>query len=300
MSDNATQRVAVLGTGVMGKGMARSLRRGGHDVVVWNRTRSRAEVLADDGITVAGSVREAVEGADVVVTMLFDTDAVLAIADELIDSLGPDAVWLQSATVGPEGIARIAAKRPTTRLLDAPMLGTKAPAEQGTLVGLLSGPQELIDAAGPALAAMTSRSIIAGGTVGAASGLKLACNAWIGTITAATAQSVALAEGLGVDPALFLSAIEGGAADSAYAQMKGREMLNGSFEPSFSVDGVRKDTALIHDAIAGAGLRTELTDAVQRLFDDASAAGHGGEDLAAVRLSFTGPPQVSPPSSRPS
>ncbi len=266
--------------------MARSLRRGGHDTVVWNRTRSRAQPLDAEGITVAATVTEAVKGADVAVTMLFDTDAVLAIADELVAALGPDAVWLQSATVGPEGIARIAAHCPTSRLVDAPLLGTKAPAEQGKLVALLSGPQNLLEAAAPALASMSSRSVVAGEDLGTASALKLACNAWIGTITAATAQSVALAESLGVDASLFLSAIEGGATDSAYAQMKGKEMLRGNYEPSFSVDGVRKDTGLIRDAIAGAGLRTELVDAVQRLFDDASDSGHGSDDMAAVRLSF--------------
>lgn len=286
MTEATTQRVALLGTGTMGAGMARSLQRGGHDTVVWNRTRARAEPLADDGITVADTVTEAVDGADVVVTILFDTDAVLAVTDELVAALGQDAVWLQCSTVGPAGMSRITSHSKSTQLVDAPMLGTKAPAEQGKLVALLSGPQMLLDAAAPALAAMTSRTVSAGAEIGAASALKLACNAWIGAITAATAQSVALAEGLGVDPALFLAAIEGGPTDSAYAQMKGRAMMSGSYEPSFTVDGVGKDTGLIRDAIAGAGLRTDLVDAVQQLFAVASDAGHGGDDMAAVRLSF--------------
>lgn len=287
MSEITKQRIAVLGIGAMGAGMAQSLQRAGHDTIVWNRTRSKAEPLSSDGITVADSVTEAVQGADVVVTMLFDTEAVLAVIDELTAAIGPDAVWLQSSTVGPDGIAQIAAKSGSSRLVDAPMLGTKAPAEQGKLVALVSGPQALIAAATPAIEAMSARTIVAGDALGAASGLKLVCNAWIGAITAATAQSVALAEGLGLDAKLFLSAIEGGPTDSAYAQMKGRSMMESSYEPSFTVDGVSKDTGLIRDAIAGAGLRTDLVDAVQQLFAATSAAGHGSDDMAAVRLSFS-------------
>src|SRR6478609_982461 len=102
-------RAAVLGTGIMGAAMARSLAREGHDVSVWNRTRSRADEVAGDRISVCGSVGEAVDGADVVITMVFDTDAVLGVTDELVGALGADAVWLQSSTVGPAGMARIAA-----------------------------------------------------------------------------------------------------------------------------------------------------------------------------------------------
>ncbi len=92
----------------MGAGMARSLRTQGHEVVAWNRTRAKAEPLADAGIEIADSVRQAADGADAVITMLFDTDATLAVSDELVGALAADAVWIQSGTVGPDGIARIA------------------------------------------------------------------------------------------------------------------------------------------------------------------------------------------------
>lgn len=286
MTEATTQRVAVLGTGVMGAGMAHSLRRAGHDVVVWNRTRSKAEDVATEGISVASSVTEAVRDADVVVTILFDADAVLEVARELVLALRADAVWLQSTTVGSAGIERIATESGSARLVDAPMLGTKAPAEQGKLVALLSGPSALIDAARPALDALTARTVVAGDALGKASALKLVCNAWVVSITAATAQSVALAEGLDVDPALFLASIEGGPTDSAYAQLKGTAMIGGDYSPSFAIDGARKDTGLIRDAVAGAGLRTDLVDAVHALFSEASSAGHGEHDMSAVRTAF--------------
>jgi 3-hydroxyisobutyrate dehydrogenase len=178
-------RVAVLGTGVMGAGMARSAKRAGLDVVAWNRTRDRAALLADDGIEVADSVTAAAGGADVVLTALFDTDAVLAVADDLLAALQPEAVWLQTATVGPGGIARIAERAGAATLVDAPVLGTRKPAEDGALTNLVSGDRAAIEAARPVLDAIGSRTVVVGDTTGPASALKLVCNAWIGAITAA-------------------------------------------------------------------------------------------------------------------
>ena len=280
-------KVALLGTGTMGAGMARSCKREGLDVVAWNRTREKAEPLADDGSEIADTVADAVRGADVVVTMLFDVDAVLEHLDEIAGALGEDAVWLQSSTVGPPGMARIAEAAPAgTPLVDAPMLGTKKPAQDGKLVPLVSGPSELIERARPVLDAVGTKTIEAGDDLGRASALKLACNAWVLSITAATAQSVALAEKQGLDGQLFLDAIKDGAADSPYAQLKGSAMLAGDFTPSFEVDGGRKDAGLIADAARSAGVSAAVFDQVKAMFDRASENGHGDDDLAAVFTAF--------------
>lgn len=279
----------MLGTGTMGAGMARSLRRAGFDVVAWNRTRSKAEPLAEDGVQIAASVADAVRGADIVITMLFDADAVLGVTGDITGNLGSDAVWLQSATVGIEGIQRIAAAAQGAAMVDAPMLGTKQPAEQGKLVPIVSGDAALIAKAQPVLDAVGTKTVHAGSELGQASALKLACNAWIFAITAATAQSVALAERLGIDGAKFLQCIEGGASDSGYAQLKGKMMLAHDFTPSFGVDGGRKDLSLIHEAAKSAGIDSAMLDGIRAVFDRASDAGHGEDDLAAVYAAFTTP-----------
>jgi len=278
-------RIAVIGTGLIGAGMAGSLAREGHDVVVWNRTRSKAEALAGGRITVAPTVAEAVAGAEVVMSVLFDAEATLAVADELAGHLADGAVWVQSATVGPDG-ARAIAERAPGRVLDAPVLGTRKPAEDGTLVVLASGPSALIEAARPALDAIGSRVVVAGPEVGQGSALKLAANAWVGLITAGTAQSLALARGLGVEPQLFLDALDGGAADSPYAHLKGGAMLSGEMPLSFALDGVRKDLGLMLEAARGAGVRDDLLVAVRALFDSAADRGHGDQDLAAVYAAY--------------
>jgi 3-hydroxyisobutyrate dehydrogenase len=280
-------RVAVLGTGTMGTGMAHSMQRAGLQVTAWNRTAERARPLAGDGIVVAASVAEAVRGADVVVTMLFDADAVLSITDQLVDSLDDDAVWLQSSTVGPEGTERIATAAGDAPLVDAPVLGTKDPAEKGTLTVVVSGPPDLIDKARPVLDAIGSKTVVAGERVGPASALKLAGNAWIATLTAGTAQSLALAEALGVTPSLFLDAIRDTPSDSPYAQSKGSAMIAGDFAPSFAVKGLLKDLDLMLAAASTTAFADELLRGLERLYRREADTGHADDDVAAVRLEFT-------------
>ena len=276
-------RVTVLGTGIMGSGIARSLLREGHEVTVWNRTAERAAALAADGAVVEHSAAAAVAGAEAVLTLLFDADSVLEVVGGV--DLPGGCVWLQSSTVGLDGIARIADHASTRGLglLDAPVLGTRAPAEQGTLVALVSGDPATVETARPVLDAISSRTVVVGPEVGAASALKMVCNAWVGTITAALGQSVALAEGLGLDPRLFLAAIEGGPVDAPYVRAKAGPMLSGDYPPSFTVRGAEKDLGLIVDAVRRAGVDDDLAQVVRGLFRRARDAGHGGDDMAAVR-----------------
>jgi 3-hydroxyisobutyrate dehydrogenase len=282
-------RTAVLGTGIMGAAMARSLAREGHEVRVWNRTRGRADAVADGPITAHPTIADAVAGSDVVITMLYDADSVLAIADELVAGLGPEAVWLQMTTVGPAGIARIAdsAGPVADRLLDAPVLGTRQPAETGNLVVLVSGPGDAVDRAAPVLDAVGSRTMRVGDRVGPASALKLANNSWVASINAATAQAMGLAEALGLEPRLFLEAIKGGASDSAFAQMKGAMMADRAWdEPAFALDSVRKDVGLMIEAAADAAFPVDLLTTLLSVYDRASQKGVGGADMSAVRTAF--------------
>ena len=281
-------RVALLGTGTMGAGMARSLLRAGLEVAVWNRSADRAAPLADDGASVCATPVDAVRGADAVVTMLYDVDSVLDVVGGVVAEIG-DAVWVQSATIGLDGIRRVAAfaEEHGLRVLDAPVLGTRKPAEDGDLVVLVSGSPTLRDSAQPVFDAIGSRTMWVGDDLGDASALKLAANAWVASITAATAQSVALARALGLDPQLFLDAIAGAPVDSRYAHVKGAAMIAGTYEPAaFAVDGVAKDVALIQGAAAAAGVDTRLLEALAELYGDASRAGFGAADMGAVYVAF--------------
>jgi 3-hydroxyisobutyrate dehydrogenase len=272
----------------MGAGMARSLLREGHDVTVWNRSQEKAKPLADDGATVADTAAAAVAGADVVVTMLFDLEPVLAVMADVAESWPTGAVWVQSSTVGVEGTRRVEAfaRERGIDVLDAPVLGTKAPAENGQLVWLVSGPSSLRDKVAGPFDAMGTRTQWVSETLGDASKLKLAVNAWIGAMVNGIAQSIALARGLGLDPQQFLEAVEGQAVDAPYVQLKGKAMISGDYSPSFELDGVIKDTSLIRDAMTEAGTSTTLADAVADRLAAASSSGHGEEDMAAVVYAY--------------
>lgn len=281
-------RVSVLGTGAMGAGVAGSLRRAGHDVTVWNRTRERAEPLADAGATVVDTPSEAVADAEVVLLTLFDTDAVVDVLEQAAGDAPEEAVWVQASTIGTAGtetVVQLAAKYDIT-LVEAMMLGTKAPAEQGKLTLLAAGPADVLDGLGSVFEAIAVKTVRAGEQVGQGTALKLAANAWIASITAATGQSLAIARSLGLDPALFLEAIDGSASDSPYAHTKGESMIEGAFPAQFALDGLRKDIGLIAEAARAAGVSTVLLEALGRVYADASAAGHGGDDIAAVGTAF--------------
>ncbi|MBT2502801.1 NAD(P)-dependent oxidoreductase [Curtobacterium sp. ISL-83] len=272
----------------MGAGVAGSLLREEHDVTVWNRTPDRAAPLAEQGATVATDAGDAVGDAEVVLLTLFDTDAVVDVLEAAAGEAPTDAVWVQSSTIGVDGtetVVQLAAKYGIT-LVEAMMLGTKAPAEQGKLTLLTGGPSADVDRIRPVLDAIGVKTVHAGDRVGDGTALKLAANAWIASLTAATGQSLAIARALGLDPDLFLDAIEGSASDSAYAHAKGAVMIAGEFPAQFALDGLRKDIGLITQAAGAAGVSTTLLDALGRVYADASAAGHGGDDIAAVGTAF--------------
>src|SRR3954468_10559916 len=275
--------VAVLGTGTMGAGMVRSLRRADLPVRMWNRDPAKARALTSTGAEAFDAAAEAVRGADVVLTMLLDADAVL----DVIRAAAPTAgtTWLQASTVGVEGAERTAevARELGLVLVDCPVLGTKQPAEQGKLVLLASGPAEARARLEPVLDALGSKTLWLG-EAGAGSRLKLACNAWLFMVTAGTAQSIALARGLGVDPRDFLAAIEGGPLDTPYAHLKAGLMLRDDFPVSFGLTGAAKDARLIRAALQRSGISDRLTAAVLETMEAAAERlpDPGSVDLAAL------------------
>ena len=283
MTDQPT--VALLGTGTMGAGMARNIAAAGIPLRVWNRTRSKAEPLAEAGAEVAGSPAEAVRDADIVLTMLFDVDSVEATLDEARAALKPGAVLLQQSTVGIEGADRLAVRAEKLGLVyvDAPVLGTKKPAEDGALVILASGPDEAKDVVKPVLDAIGSRTVWVG-PAGQGTRLKLVANSWVLTVVEGIAESLTLARALGVEPRQFLEVVKGGAMDAPYVQLKGGAMLDGDFTPAFGLDGAAKDAGLIVDAARAAGADLAVIEAVQQHFARALAAGHGDKDMSATFL----------------
>ncbi len=264
--------------------MARSIIRAGHDLTVWNRSHDKAAPLAQDGATVVTDPVEAVRGADVVVTMLYDVDSVADVFGTVADAFSDDAVWLQTSTVGLDGVDRLArlAREHGVAMLDAPVLGTKEPAEKGALTVLVGGDEALRERVGPVLEAIGAGTVWVGSELGDGHRLKLVANSWVLSLVTATGQAIGLAQRLGVDPQLFLDAISGGPLDAGYAQLKGKAMLAREFPASFGADGALKDAGLIAAAMESVGMDASVMQAIHDRFVATVDAGHGREDMASV------------------
>lgn len=284
-SPASTTSVALLGAGTMGAPIARNLARAGLRVTAWNRTPAKAEALAADGVGAAASPAAAASGAAVLVTMLADTAAIesaVAGPGGALAALPDGAVWLQMSTVGVAGaraLAALAAEHGVA-FVDAPVLGSREPAEAGELVVLASGP----DAARPlcdAILAPLARRTLWLGPAGAGSALKVVVNAWLMSTTAALAETIALAETLGVDPASFLDVTDNGAIGALYTALNGAAMVERSFPQRFPLALALKDAALALEAAGGAG-SSPVFEATHAQFARAVELGHGTHDWAAV------------------
>jgi 3-hydroxyisobutyrate dehydrogenase len=255
----------------MGAPMARNIAAAGHDVRAWNRTSEKARGI--EGVQAVEDPVEAVRGAEVVVTMLADGPAVLSILERAREAI--DGVVCQMSTIGVRALEQIAALG--LPLVDAPVLGTRQPAEEGKLIVLASGPPELVERCEPVFEAVGSR-VVRLGEIGEGTRLKLVLNHWLLALVDALAETIALARTLGIDPEAFLDTIRGGPLGPPYAEVKGRMMIAGRFSPpSFALHLARKDADLVLET----GWHG-LIDHVRAHFAAAEQAGHADEDLAAI------------------
>lgn len=282
MSDRA-KSVAVLGTGIIGAAMARNSIKAGLSVAAWNRTHAHAEPLAKDGVEVFEDAAAAVRDRDVVVSVLSDDAVTLSVMEPLLGELAEGAVWIQSATIGVDGIERAAklAAAAGVAFVDAPVSGTKTPAELGELVMLASGDKHAAEFAAPFLDAVGSKTVWLG-EAGNGSRMKLVTNDWVLTQTTMLAEAMKLCEVLGLDREAFLDAIDNAPVGSVYAQAKGKMFLEGEYPPNFPLEWGAKDARLITDTARAHGLDLPLAEGTRRAFEAALEAGRGKEDVAAI------------------
>jgi 3-hydroxyisobutyrate dehydrogenase len=282
------ETVAILGAGgTMGLPMARNIAKAGIEVRAWNRSGEKAEPLADEGVEVVGTAAEAASGAGIVLTILSDADAVISTMEGSRGALADAderAIWLQMSTIGIEGTERCAALADQHDLLlvDAPIVGTKQPAEQGKLTVLASGPDEARTRCEPVFGAVGQKTVWLG-EAGTGTRMKLVINSWLLSLVEGLAETVAFAEGIDIDPAQFLEVISGGPVDTAYAQLKGKMMIEGNFEPAFKLGLASKDAGLVLEAAGRHDLDLPMLETIRERLAEA-AREHGDEDMAATYL----------------
>jgi 3-hydroxyisobutyrate dehydrogenase len=280
------ESIAVLGIGTMGHGMATNVLRAGIPTIVWNRESEATRDLAELGAEVADTAADAARRAPIVVTMVTNADAVISIAGEqgMLAALAPDAIWVQMSTIGVAGIERVAAlvenQRPDITLVDAPVSGSKGPADAGTLTIFASGPNDARARVAPLFDAIGQRTMWVG-PAGTGTRLKLVNNTWLAFGAEAVDASVALAHQLGLDTEAVADALGAGPLASPWQQAKLQRIQKRDFSPEFPLSLALKDVRLALDAAAGDDrfvALARLADEWQQVVDQ----GLGNEDLTVM------------------
>ncbi len=284
--------IAVLGIGIMGSAMARNLAGAGLPTTVWDRSPSATAPLSQAGARVAASPAEAVRGARLVITMLPTASIVESVifGDGAAKTLEQGAVWAQMGTIGitetSQLVSRLSQLRPDVMFVDAPVSGSKGPAEAGQLLILASGPEQARTIASPVFSAIGRKTVWLG-EAGQGSRMKLVVNAYMSTLIEGVAEALELASQLGINDAQLAEAIEGGPLDAPIADAKLHKMAGGDFAPEFPLEWALKDVDLAI-AAASTGSLPVLT-ALSRQWRAAVDAGHGREDVSAARLALGRP-----------
>jgi 3-hydroxyisobutyrate dehydrogenase len=293
---DARATVAVIGAGIMGSAMARNLVAAGLATRVWDRSASAAGPLAEAGAVAAASAQDAVRGAGVVITMLPTAEAVESVIFDggVADAFADGCVWAQMGTIGVGATRRIrdrlAAQRPGVTFVDAPVSGSKGPAGQGQLLILASGSAAAAEVLGPVFGILGRKTVWLG-EAGQGSLVKLVVNAYLAILVEGVAETMELADRLGIAHEQLAEAIEGGPLDAPLADAKLHKMDRDDYAAEFPLEWALKDVDLTIDAVGGEA--PPLLAALSGQWHAAVAAGHGRQDISAARLALANPSRRS-------
>jgi len=280
---NQRPSVAVLGLGMMGHAFAANLLKNGFTTYGWNRTKARGEDLKSAGMKLTDSPEEAVKQADVVITMLADAATTENVLQQALSSLKHGAIVTQMGTIGVASTTTLLTifrgQRPDVVFLDAPVSGTKTPAENAQIVVLASGDRERAKAIEPVFAAIAKGTKWLG-EAGAASRMKLVVNAWLMSMVQGLAESTQIAHELGFTPEEFWSALDGGPLAVPYVKGKLDMISGGHYEPQMHLTWALKDVKLALAATPNnhlPGLQL-----ISDVWQDAVDRGYGEKDLSVI------------------
>lgn len=275
-------RVAVIGLGAMGSRIARRLLDAGHQLTVWNRDPAKADPLVAAGASTARTPAEAARQAEAVVTMVADPEALAAVTegpDGAAAGLLPGSALVQMSTVGPRSLEGLTGIVPEGSLLDAPVLGSIAEVEAGSLRVFAGGPPELLERWTPLLE--TLGTVLRVGPVGAGTAAKLVANTTLVGVIGLLGEALALATALGLPAEVAFDVLE---ATPLGEQAKRRRPAfeSGEYRPRFALSLARKDADLILDAASQHELDVRLVAAAREWLADAERSGRGADDYSAV------------------
>ncbi len=285
-----TQSVAVLGVGTMGSAFAQRLLAAKMRVRIWDRTPSVAARFAEAGAVVAATPEEAVRDAGVAITMVPTIAAIEETMPRALPALPRGAIWLQMSTIGVDGTERAIAlakeRRPDVVFVDAPVSGSKTPAEAGKLLILASGPAAALDALAPVFSALGQKTM-RWERAGTGSRMKLVLNTWLAVLGEGIAEAAVLAQSLGVSLNDVSTCIGSTALDAPWALSKLDKIERGAFDPDFSLALASKDLHLALDAANRAHRRLPMAQSIAIQWDSALQKGLGDRDVIGAYLALT-------------
>ncbi|KAK9806488.1 hypothetical protein WJX73_002311 [Symbiochloris irregularis] len=282
-SDPSSLRVGFVGLGIMGLPMANNLVKAGYRVTVWNRSADKAKPLTDKGAQVVSTPQEVAERSDVTVAMLADPAAARAVANEVAPGMAAGKGYVDMSTIDAQSAQAIRdlIKGKGAQYLEAPVSGSKQPAEQGKLVILAAGDRELYDRASPLFEVMGKASFYLG-EVGKGANMKIAVNMLMGSMLASYAEALALAEAAGLNAQDFVEVINTGAMAAPIFALKGPAMVDGKYPPAFPLRHQKKDMGLAEELGKATSQPLKVANAVHELYTQAAEKGLGDEDFTAV------------------
>ncbi|MGC9992140.1 MAG: NAD(P)-dependent oxidoreductase [Candidatus Cybelea sp.] len=285
-----TRNIAVLGVGTMGSAFARRLLAAGMGVSVWDRTPAVAAPLAQAGAVVAVTLEEAVRDAGVAITMVPTIASIEETMPRALAALPRDAIWLQMSTIGADGTERAIAlakeHRPDVVFVDAPVSGSRVPAEEGKLLILASGPAAALDALAPVFSALGQKTM-RWERAGSGSRMKLVLNTWLAVLGEGVAEAAALAQSLDVSLNDVATCLASTALNAPWALSKLDKIERRAFDPDFSLALASKDLHLALDAANSAHRRLPMAQAIATQWEGALKAGLGDRDVIGAYLALT-------------
>jgi 3-hydroxyisobutyrate dehydrogenase-like beta-hydroxyacid dehydrogenase len=279
--------IGFIGIGIMGSRMATRLLEAGTSLVLYNRTKEKAEPLIEKGAKWADRPREVGAQAEITFTMLAGPQAVDAVAfgeNGLLAGLKPGTLWIDCSTINPAHSRRLAeaAAAKGVHFLDAPVAGSTAPAENGELIFFVGGKKEDLDKARPLLKIM-GKEIQYKGKNGQGTAMKLVNNVMLGQTMAAFSEAVAFGESLGLDKNELVTSLVGGPNAAPFLNFKKAKIMNEDFDASqFKVNSIYKDFELAAEEAYAHGFALPITNAVKALYGLAKQEGMGEKDFAAI------------------
>lgn len=280
-------RIGFIGLGIMGQPMAKNLLKAGHELMIYNRTKEKAMPLVDVGASLGHSPKELAYWAEAIILMLTGPEAIEAVlngSDGLLSVSDVRPIIVNMSTVSPSYTQNLTLKLKAKGIpfIDAPVSGSKKPAEDGTLVILASGPQDLVQAMETVFLAM-GKKVVYCGEAGKGTDMKMSINLLLSVMMAGLSEAVVMAERLGLDIQLFLDTVLSGPLACDFFRLKAPLLQKNEFLPQFPLKHMAKDIDFILQTAQANNLKLRVEEAVANYYETAMGNGLGDLDLSAIK-----------------